>query len=88
MLTGDGEIVVLPAIFLDELKHVPASILNSLEAQYQVHFMPKSFAVRVNLGCFTDIALKSERTRRLYQHRDKQLSTVQHRQKAPYSCSR
>ncbi|KAJ5665206.1 uncharacterized protein N7477_007654 [Penicillium maclennaniae] len=35
MLTGDGEIVVLPAKYLAELKHLPPSILSSLDAQFE-----------------------------------------------------
>lgn len=36
MLTGDGEVVVLPAKYIDELKHLPPSIVSSLDAQYEV----------------------------------------------------
>lgn len=36
MLTGDGEVVVLPAKYIDELKHLAPSILSSLDAQYEV----------------------------------------------------
>lgn len=36
MLTGDGEVVVLPAKYLGELKHLPPSTISSLEAQYEV----------------------------------------------------
>jgi hypothetical protein len=36
MLTGDGEIVVLPIKYVEELKHLPPSIISSLDAQFEV----------------------------------------------------
>ncbi|KAJ5906643.1 uncharacterized protein N7473_003559 [Penicillium subrubescens] len=35
MLTGDGEIVVLPIKYVEELKHLPPSIISSLDAQFE-----------------------------------------------------
>ncbi|KAJ5099680.1 hypothetical protein N7532_006681 [Penicillium argentinense] len=35
MLTGDGEVVVLPTKYLDELRYMVASDLSSLHAQYE-----------------------------------------------------
>ncbi|KAJ5947617.1 hypothetical protein N7466_000632 [Penicillium verhagenii] len=35
VLTGDGEIVVLPVKYLPELRHLPPSVISSLDAQYE-----------------------------------------------------
>ncbi|KAJ5573750.1 uncharacterized protein N7459_008177 [Penicillium hispanicum] len=35
VLTGDGEIVVLPVKYLEELRHLPPAIISSLDAQYE-----------------------------------------------------
>ncbi|KAJ5919975.1 hypothetical protein N7454_009810 [Penicillium verhagenii] len=35
VLTGDGEIVVLPVKYLAELRHLPPSVISSLDAQYE-----------------------------------------------------
>ncbi|KAJ5689253.1 hypothetical protein N7462_003645 [Penicillium macrosclerotiorum] len=35
MLTGDGEVVVLPIKYVDELKHRPPSSISSLDAQFE-----------------------------------------------------
>lgn len=38
MLTGDGEIVVLPIKYVEELRHLPPSVISSLDAQFEVRF--------------------------------------------------
>lgn len=48
MLTSDGEVVVLPAKYIDELKHLPPSIVSSLDAQYEVS---TSSSVHVGVHC-------------------------------------
>ncbi|KUM57011.1 hypothetical protein ACN42_g10192 [Penicillium freii] len=35
LLTGDGEVIVLPVKYQDELRHLPPSKLSSLHAQYE-----------------------------------------------------
>ncbi|KAI2695883.1 hypothetical protein CBS147332_9268 [Penicillium roqueforti] len=35
LLTGDGEVIVLPVKYQDELRHLPPSRLSSLHAQYE-----------------------------------------------------
>jgi hypothetical protein len=77
MLTGDGEVVVLPTKYLEELKHLPPSILSSFEAQFevllQVNFMLKicaQFPDQLELDC----------TGRLYKSFDKQSPTISNSQ--------
>ncbi|KAF7716423.1 Cytochrome P450 monooxygenase [Penicillium ucsense] len=48
LLTGDGELLVLPIRYSEELKHLPPAILNSLDAQYENA-----------LGDFTNILINS-----------------------------
>lgn len=36
MLTGDGELIVLPVKYLGELKHLPPAVISSLDAQFEV----------------------------------------------------
>ncbi|KAJ5672801.1 hypothetical protein N7507_001928 [Penicillium longicatenatum] len=35
ILTGDGELVVLPVKYLAELRHLPPAVISSLDAQYE-----------------------------------------------------
>jgi len=42
MLTADGEVVVLPVKYMEELRNLPTSIISSLDAQYEVKtFLPR-----------------------------------------------
>lgn len=64
MLTGDGEVVVLPAKYIDELKHLPPSVVSSLDAQYEVWTSCSIYGfVTYNdqnaLGDYTNIVISS-----------------------------
>ncbi|KAJ5735838.1 uncharacterized protein N7483_000963, partial [Penicillium malachiteum] len=48
MLTGDGELVVLPVKYLAEMKHFPPTVISSLDAQY-----------KNALGSYTNIIINS-----------------------------
>lgn len=68
MLTGDGEVVVLPSKYLEELKHLPSSILSSFEAQYEVLLpvnvkacaqIPNQTLNQIALGDYTNLVISS-----------------------------
>ncbi|KAJ5517867.1 Cytochrome P450 [Penicillium expansum] len=42
LLTGDGEVIILPVKYQEELRHLPPSKLSSLHAQYEVIHMSLS----------------------------------------------
>lgn len=44
MLTADGEVVVLPVKYMEELRQLPASVISSLDAQYEVKGPPSMVA--------------------------------------------
>lgn len=39
MLTADGEVIVLPVKYLDELRNLPPSVVSSLDAQFEVSYI-------------------------------------------------
>jgi cytochrome P450 monooxygenase len=57
MLTADGEVVVLPVKYTEELRKLPASIISSLDAQYEVK-SPPSMVVFQELISYLSVSIE------------------------------